>query len=81
MFNSVYLMIFNYRALAGSNQNVTDAVMPHITVVFKLTKHNFKAALQEFENQQLYFEFTASYLTLLLRDGKHWNVKINLCNI
>lgn len=54
----------------------TRSFAPHMTVAFKdLTKQNFRASWQEFENRQLYFEFTADYLTLLLHDGKRWNVK------
>ena len=49
---------------------------PHMTVAFKdLTKQNFKSAWAEFEPRQLHFEFTATQLTLLLHDGKQWNVK------
>jgi 2'-5' RNA ligase len=49
---------------------------PHMTVAFKdLTKQNFKAAWPEFENRDLHFEFTASFLTLLLHDGRRWNIK------
>lgn len=48
----------------------------HMTVAFKdLTKQNFQAAWQEFEKQQVHFEFTADNLTLLLHDGKRWNIK------
>lgn len=54
----------------------TRPFAPHMTVAFKdLTKQNFKAAWTEFEKRQLHFEFTASCLTLLLHDGKRWNVK------
>lgn len=54
----------------------TRPFAPHMTVAFKdLTKQNFHAAWGEFENRQLEFEFTASELTLLLHDGKRWNVK------
>jgi 2'-5' RNA ligase len=49
---------------------------PHMTVAFRdLTKQNFKAAWPEFEQRQLHFEFTADNLTLLLHDGKRWNIK------
>ncbi|RCJ25713.1 2'-5' RNA ligase [Nostoc sp. ATCC 43529] len=54
----------------------TRLFAPHMTVAFRdLTKQNFKAAWSEFENRQLYFEFTADKLTLLLHDGKRWNIK------
>lgn len=49
---------------------------PHLTVAFRdLTRQNFKAAWPEFANRRLHFEFTAEKLTLLLHDGRQWNVK------
>jgi 2'-5' RNA ligase len=55
----------------------TRAFTPHMTVAFRdLSKQNFKIAWQEFEKRQLDFEFTAENLTLLLHDGKRWNVKM-----
>jgi len=49
---------------------------PHMTVAFRdLTKQNFRAAWPEFVKRQLHFEFTADNLTLLLHDGKRWNIK------
>ncbi|NDJ26219.1 2'-5' RNA ligase family protein [Nostoc sp. B(2019)] len=49
---------------------------PHLTVAFRdLTKQNFKAAWPEFEQRQLHFEFMADNLTLLMHDGKRWNIK------
>jgi 2'-5' RNA ligase len=49
---------------------------PHLTVAFRdLAKQNFHAAWPEFKERQLYFEFTATYLTLLMHDGKRWNIK------
>ncbi|MDZ8185680.1 MAG: 2'-5' RNA ligase family protein [Nostoc sp. ChiSLP02] len=54
----------------------TRPFKPHMTVAFRdLTKQNFKAAWPEFEKRQLYFEFTADELTLLLHDGRRWNIK------
>ena len=48
---------------------------PNMTVAFRdLTRQNFKAAWTEFQQQALQFEFRANYLTLLLHDGKRWNV-------
>ncbi len=53
----------------------TRAFCPHMTVAFRdLTRQNFKTAWPEFQHRQLQFEFTAAYLTLLLHDGKRWNV-------
>lgn len=52
----------------------TRAFSPHMTVAFRdLTRQNFKAAWPEFQ-QQLHFQFTATQLTLLIHDGKQWNV-------
>ncbi|WP_066380866.1 MULTISPECIES: 2'-5' RNA ligase family protein [unclassified Anabaena] len=49
---------------------------PHLTVAFRdLTKQNFKAAWPEFEHRQLHFEFTADKLTLLIHDGRRWNIQ------
>ncbi|NEP14506.1 MAG: 2'-5' RNA ligase family protein [Symploca sp. SIO2C1] len=48
---------------------------PHLTVAFRdLTKENFQLAWPEFEHRQLEYEFTASELTLLIHDGRQWNV-------
>ena len=53
----------------------TRLFSPHMTVAFRdLTRQNFKAAWPEFQQQALQFEFKANYLTLLLHDGKRWNV-------
>ncbi|PAX53192.1 2'-5' RNA ligase family protein [Brunnivagina elsteri] len=49
---------------------------PHMTVAFRdLTKQNFQLAWQKYESLELDFEFVAESLTLLLHDGKCWNVK------
>jgi 2'-5' RNA ligase len=54
----------------------TRPFAPHMTVGFKdLTKQNFRLAWQEFRSQQLYFEFTASCLTLLRHDGTRWQIQ------
>lgn len=75
-------------AAVENNLGIVDKVSktrpfaPHMTVAFRdLTKQNFKAAWPEFEKRQLYFEFTADKLTLLLHDGKRWNIKseFNFC--
>ena len=48
---------------------------PHMTVAFRdLTRQNFRRAWPEFQARQLEFEFTASELTLLIHDGRRWNV-------
>ncbi|QIR40040.1 2'-5' RNA ligase family protein [Tolypothrix sp. PCC 7910] len=54
----------------------TRPFAPHMTVAFRdLTRQNFKAAWPEFEHRQLYFEFIADKLTLLMHDGRRWNIK------
>ncbi len=79
----------NLMADAESKLGIVDEVSktrpfaPHMTVAFRdLTKQNFKAAWPEFEKRQLYFEFMADKLTLLLHDGKRWNIKseFNFCS-
>lgn len=53
----------------------TRPFAPHMTVAFRdLTKQNFRAAWTEFQHLPLHFEFTATQLTLLLHDGKRWDV-------
>lgn len=53
----------------------TRPFAPHMTVGFRdLTKQNFRAAWAEFQHQTLEFEFTVPALTLLIHDGKRWNV-------
>ncbi|MBW4577362.1 MAG: 2'-5' RNA ligase family protein [Aphanothece sp. CMT-3BRIN-NPC111] len=48
---------------------------PHMTVAFRdLTKQNFRAAWPEFQQRELHFDFTATLVTLLIHDGKRWNV-------
>lgn len=57
----------------------TRPFCPHITVAFRdLTQQNFKVAWTEFQQRQLHFEFTADNLTLLLHNGKRWNVSVEV---
>ncbi len=54
----------------------TRPFAPHLTVAFRdLTRQNFRSAWPEFAQRQLHFEFIADNLTLLLHDGKRWNIK------
>jgi 2'-5' RNA ligase len=56
----------------------TRPFAPHMTVAFQdLTKQNFRAAWTEFQHRELEFKFTVSQLTLLIHDGKRWNVSRN----
>ncbi|NEP07988.1 MULTISPECIES: 2'-5' RNA ligase family protein [Okeania] len=53
----------------------TRPFSPHVTVAFRdLTKQNFRAAWLEFRERSLDFEFTASQLTLLIHNGKRWDI-------
>jgi 2'-5' RNA ligase len=55
----------------------TRPFAPHMTVAFRdLTKQNFRKAWPEFQNRPLEFQFMASHLTLLIHDGKRWNVSV-----
>lgn len=48
---------------------------PHVTVAFRdLTKQNFRTAWLEFKERSLHFEFTVSQLTLLIHNGKRWDI-------
>ncbi|MGF1481530.1 MAG: 2'-5' RNA ligase family protein [Cyanophyceae cyanobacterium] len=48
---------------------------PHLTVAFRdLTKANFRQAWPEFESQSLHFEFVVPRLTLLVHNGRCWEV-------
>lgn len=54
----------------------TRSFSPHMTVAFKdLTRQNFRVAWSEFECRKLEFKFTVSQLTLLIYDGKQWNIQ------
>jgi 2'-5' RNA ligase len=56
----------------GKNYGFT----PHLTVARRdLKQDDFYAAWNDFEKREVYFEFTAFHLTLLLHDGKKWNVR------
>lgn len=55
--------------------SLTRPFSPHVTVAFRdLTKPNFRKAWKEYENKELHFEFFVSQLTLLLHNGKRWEV-------
>lgn len=57
-------------------KSATRPFTPHLTVAFRdLTKENFRAAWPEFAQRSLNFDFMAENLTLLIHDGKRWNVK------
>lgn len=48
---------------------------PHLTVGFRdLTKNNFYQAWSEFETKEIYHEFIINKLTLLIHNGKNWEI-------
>lgn len=48
---------------------------PHLTVAFRdLTKPNFYQAWDEFKQKKLYFEFLVPQISLLIHNGKIWEV-------
>lgn len=48
---------------------------PHLTVAYRdLTRDNFRKAWAEFESQKFYFEFAISKITLLIHNGKQWEI-------
>lgn len=50
--------------------------VPHITVAFKdLTKSNFRKAWPIYQDKPFDDQFTINELTLLLHNGKHWEVE------
>jgi 2'-5' RNA ligase len=53
----------------------TRAFSPHVTVAFRdLKKSNFRKAWEIFETKAFEAEFTAESLTLLLHNGKRWEI-------
>lgn len=55
--------------------SATRPFSPHLTVAFRdLTKPNFRDAWQQYEHKELHFEFVAPQLTLLLHNGKCWEI-------
>ncbi|AFZ18151.1 2'-5' RNA ligase [Allocoleopsis franciscana PCC 7113] len=56
----------------------TRPFAPHMTVAFQdLTRQNFRAAWPEFQHRELEFQCIVSQLTLLIHDGKRWDVSKN----
>lgn len=49
--------------------------VPHMTVAFRdLSKSNFKKAWQVYQDQPFDYHFTVQELTLLLHNGKRWEI-------
>ncbi len=54
----------------------TRPFSPHLTVGFRdLTKENFYKAWSEFKEGKFYFQFTIPKLTLLIHNGKRWEIQ------
>lgn len=54
----------------------TRPFAPHMTVGFRdLTKANFWRAWEQYEHKSFYFEFRVFELTLLIHDGKVWQIE------
>lgn len=48
---------------------------PHMTIAHKdLKKSQFKAGWKEYQNRPLFYQFSASHLTLLIHDRSQWNI-------
>ena len=48
---------------------------PHLTVAYRdLTRDNFQKAWSEFTDKEFLFEFIIPQLTLLIHNGKHWQI-------
>ena len=48
---------------------------PHLTVGFRdLTKKNFYKAWEEFKAQEIYYNFVVRELTLLIHNGRNWEI-------
>lgn len=53
----------------------TRLFKPHLTVAFRdLKKSYFYQAWDEFKDRNLHFEFTVSQLTLLIHNGRQWEI-------
>ncbi len=53
----------------------TRPFSPHLTVGFRdLSKENFAQAWSEFKDKKLYFKFVVNHLTLLVHNGKMWEI-------
>jgi 2'-5' RNA ligase len=69
------LMAYCEASLGIIDLSKTRPFAPHLTVAFRdLSKQNFRVAWHEFHNREVEYEFIAAQLTLLMHDGKRWNV-------
>lgn len=50
--------------------------VPHMTVAFRdLSRANFRHAWQVYQEEPFHYQFTAQALTLLIHNGKHWEIE------
>lgn len=62
-------------SLGITNPSQHRGFVPHLTVAFQdLTKDQFYVAWEDFQNRQVEYQFVVPQLTLLIHDGKRWNV-------
>lgn len=53
---------------------------PHLTVAFRdLTKRNFYQAWSEFKDKEFYYNFMIDKITLLIHNGKNWEIHSEYC--
>ncbi|CCI38687.1 2'-5' RNA ligase family protein [Microcystis aeruginosa] len=59
----------------SDNASKSRAFSPHLTVGFRdLTKDNFWKAWSKYADQELFFEVIIDEITLLIHNGKHWEI-------
>lgn len=52
--------------------------VPHMTVAFRdLSKFSFRQAWKVYQDQAFDYQFTVQALTLLIHNGKHWEIENN----
>ena len=69
------LMAFLESSLGIVHPSKNCPFAPHLTVAFRdLTKQNFYKAWSEFEHQPLHYEFIVPQLTLLIHNGRCWEI-------
>jgi 2'-5' RNA ligase len=69
-----------------SSLNIVDTVAksrpftPHLTVGFRdLKKEQFWKAWSEYASKQIFFEFPVNHITLLIHNGKCWEIHREFC--
>ncbi|EAZ94336.1 2'-5' RNA ligase family protein [Crocosphaera chwakensis] len=53
---------------------------PHLTLAFRdLTKKNFYRAWPEFKDKEIYYNFVINEITLLIHNGRNWDIHSEYC--